>query len=120
MEALDILVSKLTSIANIEHLQYFLELTPKKRCPFHHRAWNIKRRNQEITGVTGKFGLGVQNEAGQRLTVLSREHVGYSKYHLPTTQEATLHMDITKWEKLYTVSKNKTWSSLAQIISCFL
>ena len=39
----------------------------KKRCPFYHRDWNAKVGNQEIPGVTGKFGLGVQNEAGQRL-----------------------------------------------------
>ena len=42
-----------------------------------------------------KFGLGVQNEAGQRLTVLQREYTGHSKHPLPTTQEKTLHMDIT-------------------------
>ena len=47
--------------------------------------------------VTGKFGLGVQIEAGQRLTVLPREHTGHSKHPLPTTQEKTLHMDITRW-----------------------
>ena len=35
--------------------------------------------SQEIPGVPGKFGLGVQNEAGQRLTVLSNEHIGHSK-----------------------------------------
>ena len=46
--------------------------------------------------VTGKFGLGVQIEAGQRLTVLPREHTGHSKHPLPTTQEKTLHMDITR------------------------
>ena len=50
---------------------------------------------QEIPGVTGKFGLGVQNEAGQR--VLPREDTGHSKHLLPTTQEKTLHMDITRW-----------------------
>ena len=54
-------------------------------------------RIQEIPGVTGKFGLGVQNEAGQRLTDLPREHTGDSKHLLPTTQEMTLHMDITRW-----------------------
>ena len=73
----------------------------------------------------GKFGLGVQNEAGQRLTVLLRECTGHTKYPLPTIQEKTLLMDITRWskpksdllyslqpkiEKLYTVSKNKTGS----------
>ena len=52
--------------------------------------WNAKVGSQEIPGVTGKFGLGlgVQNEAGQRLTrVLLREHSGHSKYALSTTQE---------------------------------
>ena len=50
--------------------------------------WNAKVGSQEIPGVTSKLGLGVQNEAGQRLTrVLPREHSGHSKYPLPTTQE---------------------------------
>ena len=54
-------------------------------------------RSQEIPGVTdSKFGLGVQNEEGQRLTVLSREHTGHSKRPFPTTQKMTLHMDITR------------------------
>ena len=39
----------------------------KRRCPFHHRDWNAKVGSQEIPKVTGKFGLGVQNEAGQKL-----------------------------------------------------
>ena len=47
-----------------EDLQDLIELTPK-RYPFHHRDWNAKVRSQEIPGVIGKFGLGVQNEAGQ-------------------------------------------------------
>ena len=47
-----------------EDLQDILELTPKKRCPFHYRGLECKRRK---SGVTGKFGLGIQNEAGQRL-----------------------------------------------------
>ena len=38
-----------------------------KRCPFHHKGQECKSRNQEIPGVIGKFDLGVQNEAGQRL-----------------------------------------------------
>ena len=41
----------------------------------------------------GKFGFGVQNEAGQRLTVLLRENAGHSKCPFPTKQERTLHMD---------------------------
>ena len=42
-----------------------------------------------MPGVIGKFGLGVQNEAGQRVTVLPRECTGHSKHPLPTTQEKT-------------------------------
>ena len=59
--------------------------------------WNAKVGSQEIPGVTGKFGLGVQNEAGQRVTVLPRERTSQSKHPLPATQEKTLHMDITRW-----------------------
>ena len=84
--------------------------------------WNAKVGSQEIPGVTGKFGLGVQNEAGQRLTEFCQEN---AKHPRPTTQEMTLHMTIPRWsirksdrlyalepkmEKLYTVSKNKTRS----------
>ena len=65
-----------------EDLQDFLELTPKKkrrrrRCPFHCRGLECKSRSQEITGVSGKIGLGVQNEAGQRLTQFFQEHTGH-------------------------------------------
>ena len=51
-----------------EDLQDLLELTPKKDVLFIIGDWNAKVGSQEIPGVTGKFGLGVQNEAGQRLT----------------------------------------------------
>ena len=50
-----------------EDLQNILELTPKKDVLFIIGDWNAKVDSQEIPGVTGKFGLGVQNEAGQRL-----------------------------------------------------
>ena len=50
-----------------EDLQDLLELTPKKGVLFIIGDWNAKVGSQEIPGVTGKFGLGVQNEAGQRL-----------------------------------------------------
>ena len=62
--------------------------------------WNAKVRSQETPGLTGRFGLGVQNESGQRLRVLPRERTGHSKHPLPTTQEKTLHMDITRWSTL--------------------
>ena len=80
-----------------EDLQDLLELTPKKDILFIIGDWNAKVGSQETPGVTGKFGLGVQNEAGQWLTVLPRECTGHSKHPLPTTQEETLHMDITRW-----------------------
>ena len=50
-----------------EDLQELLELTPKKDVLFIIGDWNAKVRSQETPGVTGKFGLGVQNEAGQNL-----------------------------------------------------
>ena len=81
-----------------EDLQDLLELTPKKYVVFIIGDWNAKVGGQEIPGVTGKFGLGVWNEAGQRLIeFFSREHTGHSKHPLPTTQGKTLHMDFTRW-----------------------
>ena len=55
-------------------LQGLLELTPPKDVLFIIGDLNAKVRGQEIPGVTGKSGLGVQNEAGQRLRVLPRTH----------------------------------------------
>ena len=57
-----------------EDLQDLLELTPKKYVLFIIGAWNAKVGSQEIPGLTGKFGLGVQNEAGQRLTEFCQEN----------------------------------------------
>ena len=54
-------------------LEGLLELTPKKDGLFIIRDWNEKVRSQDIPGVTGKFGLGEQNEAGQRLTEFCQE-----------------------------------------------
>ena len=64
-----------------EDLQYLLELTPEKYVLFITGDWKnfLKIESQETPGVTGKFGLGVQNEAGQRLTVLPRECTDHSK-----------------------------------------
>ena len=53
-----------------EDLQDLLELTPKEDVLFIIGDWNAKVGSQEIPGVTGKFGLGVQNEVGQRLIEL--------------------------------------------------
>ena len=81
-----------------EDLQDLLELTPKKDVLFTIGDWNAKVRSQETPGVTGKFGLGIWNEAGQRLIrVLPRKCTGHNKHPLPTPQEKTLYMDITRW-----------------------
>ena len=57
-----------------EDLQNLLELTPKTDIPFILEGRNAKVGNQEIPGVTGKFGLGVQNEAEQRLIEFCQEN----------------------------------------------
>ena len=80
-----------------EDLQDLLELTLKEDVPFIIGNWNAKVRSQETPGVTGKFDLGVQNEARQRLIEFAKRITGHSKQPLPTTQEKTLHMDITRW-----------------------
>ena len=57
-----------------EDLQDFLELTPPKDVLFIIGHWNAKVGSQETPGVTGKFGLGVQNEAGLRLIEFGQEN----------------------------------------------
>ena len=79
-----------------EDLQALLELTPKKDVLFIIGDWNAKVGSQETPGVTGNFGLGMWNEAGQN-RVLPRKCTGHSRHTLPTTQEKTLHVDITRW-----------------------
>ena len=109
-----------------EDLQDLLELIPKKDVLFIIGDWNAKVGSQETSGVTGKFSLGMRNEAGQGLIEFCQENsLVVNKHPLLTTQEKTLHMDITRWsisksdwlyslkpkmEKLYTVNKNKTRS----------
>ena len=57
-----------------ENLQDLLELTPKTHVLFIIEDWNVKVGSQETPGVTGKFGLGIQNEAGQRLIEFCKEN----------------------------------------------
>ena len=109
-----------------EALQDLLELTRKKDVLFIIGHLNAKVGSQEIPGVTGKFGLGVQIEAGQRLMEFYQENELVIANTL-FQQHKTLRMDITRWsvlksdwlfslqpkmEKLYTVSKNKIGSWL--------
>ena len=111
-----------------EDLQDLLELTPQKRCPFHYRGLECesrKSRNNWSNRQIWPWNMEWSRVKTNR--VLPRKCTGHRKHPLPTTQEKTLHMDITRWwtprrdwlyslqpkmEKLYTVSKNKTRSWL--------
>ena len=110
-----------------DDLQDLLELTPKKDVLFIIGEWNAKVGSQEIPGVTGKFGLGVQNEAGKRLIEFYQENAlvianslfQQHKRRLYTwTSPAGQHRNQTdyilcsqRWRSsIYTVSKNKTGS----------
>ena len=73
-----------------EDLQYLIELTPRKDVLFIIVDGNAKVGNQEIPGVTGNTGLGVQNEVGQN-RLLPRECTGHSKHFLPTTRDDSTH-----------------------------
>ena len=57
-----------------EHLQDLLELTHPKYVLFIIGDWNVKVGSQETPGVTGKFGLGIWNEAGEKLTKFCQEN----------------------------------------------
>ena len=67
-----VMLKKLKLNGSIEDLQHLLELTPKKDVLFIIRDWNAKEGSQETPGITGIFGLGVWNEAGQRLIEFSK------------------------------------------------
>ena len=113
-----------------EDIQDLLELTPKKRYPFHYRGLECKSRKSRNTWSNRQiWPWNVEWSRAKTNRVLPRERTGHRKHPLPTTQEKTLHMDITRWstpesdwlyslqpkmEKLYTVNKNKTrsWLSL--------
>ena len=92
-----------------EDLQDLLELTPKKRCHFQNRELECKSRksrntwsNRQIWPWNMEWSRAKTNKA------LPRKCSGHSKHPLPTTQEKTLHMDITRWSTPKSVSKNKT------------
>ena len=80
-----------------EDLQKLLELTPKKDVLFIIRGWNAKVGSQETPGVTGKFGLGIKNEAGQRLIEFCQENAVVITNTLFQQHKRRLHMDITRW-----------------------
>ena len=80
-----------------EDVQDLQELTLKKDVLFIIGDWNTKVGSQEIPRITGKFGLLVQNEAGQRLIDFCQENALVIANTLPKTQKKILHMDITRW-----------------------
>ena len=83
-----------------EDLQDLLELTPKKDVLFIIGDWNTKVGSQKVPGVTGKFGLGIQNEAGQRLIEFYQENTLVIANTLFQQQNRRLHTDITRWPTL--------------------
>ena len=100
----------------------------QKRCPFHYRGLECKSRKSRNTWSNRQiWPWNAEWSRAKTNRVLPRKCTGHSKHPLPTTQEKTLHMDITRWstpisdwlyslqpkmEKLYTVSKKKTGSWL--------
>ena len=100
----------------------------KKGCPFHHSGLECKSRKSRGTQNNRQVWLwSMKWSRAKTSRVLLREHTAHSKHSFPTTQEVILHRDITRWsipksdwlssfqpkmKKLYTISKNKTWSWL--------
>ena len=110
-----------------EDLQDLLELTPKKRCPFHYRGLECKSRKSRNTwGNRQIWPWYTEWSRAKTNRVLPRKCTGHNKHPFRTPQEKTLHMDITRWSipksdwlyslqpemEFYTVSKNKTGSWL--------
>ena len=84
-----VVVKKLNS--SVKYLQDLVELTPKKDVLFIIGDWNAKVGSQEIPGVTGKFGLGVQKEGVNRLIILPRERTGRSTHSSNNTRDDSTH-----------------------------
>ena len=79
-----------------EDPQDLLELIPPKDVLFIIGDWNAKLGSQETPEVTGNLALEYRMKQGKASRDLPRECTGHSKHPLPTTQEKTLHMDITR------------------------
>ena len=89
--------------AEVDHVyedaQHLLEVAPKKKkiVLFIIGDWNAKVGSEEIPRITGKFGLGAQNKAGQRLAEFCQEKTLVIANTLFQQQGTTLHMDIARW-----------------------
>ena len=92
-----VMLKKLKLNGSNEDPQDLLELTSPKDVLFIIGDWNAKVGSQEIPGVTSKFGLGVQNEAGQRLIEFCQENTLVIANTLFQQHTRRLHMDITRW-----------------------
>ena len=80
-----------------EDLQDLLELRPPKDVLFIIGDWNAKVRSQETHGITGKFGLGIQNEAGQRLIEFCQENALIMANTFFQQHKRRLYTYITRW-----------------------
>ena len=81
-----------------EDLQELPQLTPPKNVLFFIGDWKVRVGSQEILGIN--LALEYRMKQAKANRVLPREYTGHSKYPLPTTQEKTLHMDMTRWSTL--------------------
>ena len=101
-----------------EDLQDLLELTLKTVVLFIIRDWNAKVGNQDIPGVTGKFGLGVKNEAGQRLTEFCQENALLIANTLFQKHKRILHtwtsIDGQYPNQIYYILYSQRWRSSIQ------
>ena len=119
-----------------EDLQDLLELTPRKDVLFIIGDWNAKVGSQETSGVTGKFGLGVQNEAGQRLIKFCQENtlviantlfqkhkrrLYHGHYQMANTKIRLIIFFAAKdGEALYSQQKQDSELTVAQIMNSLL
>ena len=119
-----------------EDLQDLLELTPKKDVLFVIGDWNAEVGSQETPGVTGKFGLGVQNKAGQRLIEFCQENTlvitntlfqqhkedsTHGHHQMVKTEIRLIIFFATKdGEALYSQQKQDQELTVAQIMNSFL
>ena len=99
-------------------LQYHLELTPKKDVLFIIGDWNAKVGSQETPGVTGKFGLGVQNETGQRLIEFCQENTLVIANTLFQQHKRRLYTgkspDGQHWNQIYYILCSQKWRNSIQ------
>ena len=88
--------------------------TPK-RYPFHYRGLECKSRKSRNTWTNRQiWPWSTEWSRAKANRVLPRERTGHSKHHLPTTQEKTLHMDITRWSTPKLYSLQPRWRSSIQ------